>query len=109
MKVARVLIIAVFLVTLFGMVSGCTGSGTPNFTVTSSVDNNHSHNAVISGADVDNPPAQKTITSDGANHTHTITLTKQNYEAIKQGQEVTVTSSSNGATPHTHTFTIKKP
>jgi hypothetical protein len=88
---------------------GCAAAGTPDFTITSSIDANHSHKVVVSGADVDNPPITKTITSDGANHTHTITLSKQDYEAIKKGQEITLTSSSDGSVPHTHTFKIKKP
>jgi hypothetical protein len=88
---------------------GCAAVGTPDFTITSSIDANHSHKVIISGADIDNPPATKTITSDGASHTHTIVLNKQDYEAIKKGQEISVISSSTGTTPHTHTFKIKKP
>lgn len=76
--------------------------------VTSSVDFNHSHKVTIPGADIDSAPSQKTYTSDGASHTHDITLTSQQFEAIKKGESVTVTSTATGATPHTHTFTIKK-
>jgi hypothetical protein len=108
-KEVKILLKVIVVVTLLVIGLGCSAA-TPDFTVTSSIDNNHSHKVVIAGSDVDNPPAaDKTITSDGASHTHTIKLTMQNYQAIKAGQQVTVTSSSNGPTPHTHTFAIKKP
>ena len=97
-------VIAIAVITL-----AC-AAATADFTVTSSTDANHNHHVVISGKDVDSPPtADKTITSDGTSHTHTIVLTKQNFEAIKAGQEVTVTSSSSGTPAHSHTFKIKKP
>lgn len=79
-----------------------------DITVTSSVNSGHSHDVTISGADIDNPPAaDKTLdTTYSAGHIHTITLTPQDYESIKSGSEVTVTSSLNAG--HTHTFVIKK-
>jgi len=76
--------------------------------VTSSVNAGHSHDVTIKGADIESPPtADNTIdTSYSGGHRHTITLTQQDYESIKNGGEVTVTSSSVGG--HTHTFVIKK-
>ena len=97
------------MIILIAAVSFSCSSSTPDFTVTSSVDNNHSHKIIISGTDVDKPPDTKIITSDGANHTHTIKLVKQDYQSIKAGQEITLVSSSDGPVPHTHTFKIKKP
>ncbi|MBI4334297.1 MAG: hypothetical protein HY673_23835 [Chloroflexi bacterium] len=81
---------------------------TADIRVTSSTDFNHSHNVTVPGADVDSAPSQKTYTSDGASHTHDITLTRANFEAIKKGETVTVTSTATGANQHTHTFAIKK-
>ena len=104
---------AVILVITAGSVgsalSACAGPPTKDFTVTSSTDNNHSHKITVIGADVDNPPAEKIYTSDGASHQHTVTLKKADLQAIKKGQEITITSSSAGTTAHTHKFTIKKP
>jgi len=76
--------------------------------ITSSVDAGHSHDVTISRADTDSPPAaDKTVNATySGGHRHTITLTPQDYESIKDGGEVTVTSSSNAG--HTHTFVIKK-
>ncbi len=78
-----------------------------DITVTSSMVANHTHNVTIPGADIENAPAEKTYTSDGATHTHTVTLKQADFQNIKNGQEVTVTSSMVGN--HTHTFTVKKP
>jgi len=79
-----------------------------DITVTSSVNAGHTHDVTIKGADIESPPtADNTIdTSYSGGHRHTITLTQQDYESIKNGGEVTVTSSSVGG--HTHTFVIKK-
>jgi Putative Ig domain len=83
-------------------------STTSDITVTSSISQGHTHQVTISGADIDNPPsANKTInTTTSSYHYHTITLTPQDYQTLKDGGEVTVTTSLvNG---HTHTFAIKK-
>lgn len=83
-------------------------TGQEDITATSSSDVGHSHDVTISGADIENPPAvDDTIdTTYSGGHKHTITLTRQDYESIKNGGEVTVNSSSYGE--HTHTFVIKK-
>lgn len=88
--------------------SGCAAPPTADIPVTSSVDFNHSHKVTIPGADVDRPPAEKTYTSDGPTHQHSIKLTKRDFETIKKGGEVSVVSDATGTTPHTHTFVIKK-
>lgn len=86
-----------------------TGSdgGTNSFTVTSSIDDGHTHNVTILLADVTTPPdSSKTITSTGS-HTHTITLSKSDFEALADGQTIPKTSSNRNN--HTHTFSIKVP
>ncbi|MBI2832701.1 MAG: hypothetical protein HYX79_10645 [Chloroflexi bacterium] len=90
------------------ILSGCAAAPSPDITSTSSIDFNHSHNATIPGADIDNAPSEKTYTSDGASHTHAITLKKTDFETIKKGQQVSVVSTATGTTPHTHTFNIMK-
>ena len=79
-----------------------------DITITSSVDAGHSHDVTIKGTDIESPPAaDKTVNATySGGHRHAITLTPQDYESIKDGGEVTVTSSSNAG--HTHTFVIKK-
>lgn len=86
---------------------GCRAAPTADITVTSSLDFNHAHKIIVPGADIDKAPSQMTYTSDGPTHTHAITLTKDNFTAIKKKQQVVVTSTATGTTPHTHTFTIK--
>ncbi|MDP3878732.1 MAG: hypothetical protein Q8Q07_00290 [Dehalococcoidales bacterium] len=87
--------------------SGC-AKPTADIPVTSSTDFNHAHGVTIPGADIDSAPDSKTYTSDGPTHQHDITLVKADFQAIKQGQAVTKTSTAVGTTPHTHTFTIMK-
>lgn len=86
--------------------AGC--AATQDITSTSSTDLAHNHRVTIPGADLDSPPAQKTYTTDGTTHTHTVTLTKAQLEVIKKGQAVSVTCSSSGVPAHTHTFNIQK-
>jgi hypothetical protein len=67
---------------------------------------------IISGANVDNPPAANVTITSSSNgspaHTHTITLTPKNYQDIKNSLTVVVTSSP-AADGHTHTFSITRP
>lgn len=95
-----------------GLLAACAKAlPTADFTVASTVPDptNHSHSVTIIGADVDNPPAEKTYTTTGTPHTHQLTLKQADFAAIMKGQEITVISNSAGTTPHTHTFKIKKP
>ncbi len=90
------------------VLAACT-KATVDFEVTSSNVFNHTHKVKILGVDVDKPPAEKTITSDGPTHTHAITLKKADFEALKKGQTVTVLTTATGTTPHTHECIIKVP
>ncbi|MBI4296234.1 MAG: hypothetical protein HY667_03840 [Chloroflexi bacterium] len=89
------------------VIAACAAKPTADFEVTSSVDFNHSHKIRVLGADVDKPPAEKSVTSDGATHTHAVVFKKADFQALRKGQEITLTSSATGTTPHTHTFKIK--
>jgi hypothetical protein len=94
--------------TLAGLACSKKSASTGDITVTSSIDSGHSHAVTVRGADIESPPAtdQTVDTTSSVGHKHTITLTSQDYQSIKDGNEVTVTSSSNSG--HTHTFNIKK-
>jgi hypothetical protein len=94
--------------TLAGLACSKKSASTGDITVTSSIDSGHSHAVTVLGADIETPPAtdQTIDTTSSGGHKHTITLTSQDYQSIKDGNEVTVTSSSNSG--HTHTFKIKK-
>ena len=108
-KVAAVSVLVLVLVGgLVGLACSKKSASPGDITITSSVNSGHSHDVTISGADIDSPPAaDKTIdTTYSGGHRHSITLTPQDYESIKNGGEVTVTSSSVGG--HTHTFVTKK-
>jgi hypothetical protein len=101
-------ITVLFLMGAFACLPAATGS---DFTITSSVNYNHSHDITIKGANIDNPPsAPIIITSTNTGnppHTHTVTLSKADYQSLKDGKTVTVECSSAGN--HTHTFNIKRP
>ena len=83
-------------------------TSTADITVTSSFDAGHTHDVTIRGSDIENPPAAgKTIdTTYDSGHRHSIVLTQQDFQSVKDGQEITVTDSLSGG--HTHTYTIKK-
>lgn len=107
----RIAIVGMLLMVLVGSAIGlaCSKkSASPgDITIASSVNSGHTHDVTISGADIDNhPAADKTIdTTYSGGHRHTITLTLQDYESIKNGDEVSVTSTSDAG--HTHVFDIK--
>jgi hypothetical protein len=115
MKTAIALVLVVIMAgTLVGMTfaaAGCTKkAATGDFSVTSSTDSGHSHAATVLGKDVDTPPAQAVYTSTVVGgHSHQITLTKANLDAIRNGQSVSVVSTPAGSNGHTHTWVIKKP
>ena len=87
--------------------AGCAKAPSADLTVASTTDFNHAHNVTVPGADIDSAPSQKTYTSDGATHSHAITLAKADFQNIKKGSAVTVVSSATGTTPHTHTWTLQ--
>ena len=109
---------AVVLLLVAGVLNlACSSSKTPStssdITVTSTMTLAHTHQVTLKGTDIDNPPsADKTIntteygTAGYGGHYHTITLTPQDYQTIKDGGTVTVTTSV--VNEHTHDFTIKK-
>ncbi len=103
----KIISLALLGMLAFGILS-CSGPS-PDLTVRSSIAGNHSHQVTIPGADMDSP-ADRTYTSlsDGAvPHTHTFTLTKSDFEEIKKGNAVTVTSSPFPGDNHTHTFRFR--
>ena len=80
--------------------------GTEDFTVTSQVAANHTHEITIWGTNVDWPPAEgREFTLLG----HELQLTKQDFQALKKGQQIIVTSSADPRDNHTHDFIIQKP
>ena len=88
------------------------GNGTGNedidFRVSSSVNRGHSHTVDILFEDVEGPSAiNKTLTSSSTDHTHRITLSTSDYQALKDGETIVKTSTTGGG--HTHTFSIKVP
>jgi len=90
-----------------------TGSAVESFSITSSVNDDHSHTLTIQIINVDNPPAEgNTISStENSNHTHTIMLTQKNFQQLAAGETLTVLSSSASGnySPHSHSFSIKVP
>ena len=93
---------------------GC-GAPTQDFIVTSDKVQNHTHDLKVKGAAVDDPPAGGTsqwttavsIKEGDPAHVHTVKISQDDYEKLKAGEEITITSDS--AYDHTHTFKIKVP
>ncbi len=63
--------------------------------------NSHGHVITIPADHIDNPTQDGTYTSSGA-HTHDVTLTVADLEALRDDCEVTTTNN----TGHAHTWTI---
>jgi hypothetical protein len=62
--------------------------------VTSSVAEGHTHQVIIKYYDIESPPISDKFTTTEAGqgpHTHTVTLTKPDFEAIAAGKTVKVT------------------
>ncbi len=71
---------------------------------TSSLNSGHTHVVLIACNDIINAPAGRTYTSDGTSHTHTATLNAGDFEAIRNGQTVTVQSSNDAG--HAHSWAL---
>ncbi len=94
------------------------GGGTPapapaaagDFTVTSTLNNGHTHDITVRAADLAaGASITYTSTVGGAiPHSHTVTLTPANINDINTGKTDNV-SSNPDATGHSHDWAIKKP
>ena len=122
-KILWCFVLTVILSTsLFLGLNGCSSAAPVSKTeetdvvVTSSLNENHSHNITIDWIDIfdaNRSVTYTTLENGTPTHTHTVLITIQNFKDIKQGKTVTVTSSP--PTPgfavvsnHIHQFAIKK-
>jgi hypothetical protein len=64
---------------------------------------NHGHALTIAAADLDSPTNQTYSIAGAANHTHSVTFTPAQLQALKAGQSVTVTSTTDAS--HEHSVT----
>ena len=76
----------------------CSGGATANIAT------NHGHEMTVSGADITAAAAKDYDIMGTSPHTHTVSLTAADMEALAAGESVSVTSSSDGT--HTHQVTI---
>ena len=84
------------------------GDQNETFSVTSSVDRNHTHSVEIKMVNIDTPPAMEiTLTSSATDHSHKITLTPNDYQTLQAGETVIKTSTTDSG--HSHTFSIEVP
>ncbi|MFC2051892.1 hypothetical protein ACFLT4_04105 [Chloroflexota bacterium] len=81
---------------------------TTDFEVISEVTAGHTHEITIWGTDIDRPPAEGRD-KDSSPWEHKVHLTKQDFQALKEGRQITVTSNPAESDGHTHIFIIKKP
>jgi hypothetical protein len=79
--------------------SGTNPNQTPNNTGT--VSNNHGHEAVITGAQLDAAGAVTLHIAGSAGHDHTVALTSNQVAMIKAGSQV-LQESADGGAGHTH-------
>jgi hypothetical protein len=108
----------VLIVTILVGLYGCGPSATPttstagkDLVVTSTVNEGHTHDVAIKSYDITDPPVSDKFTTTKAGvglHTHTVTMTQPEFQAIKDGKEVTVSTSVVMDYNHTHKFVIKK-
>lgn len=92
----------------YGGDSVTASSNEDGFTLESSINSGHKHSVTIRFSDVDAPPAGgKTLTTSGPSHTHMLTLTQANFQALGSGDTITRTTTTDAS--HSHTFTIKVP
>lgn len=72
---------------------------------TTGITNNHGHVLTVSVADT-NLTSSKTYDISGSSpHSHSVTLTAQDFQQLKQGKPITVASTS--AAGHTHDVTVQ--
>ena len=99
-------------------ITACGGDGgtTPapvaaaDFAVTSTSVGGHTHDITVKKTDLEAGVQVTYLTTNSNNHTHNVTLAVADITNINNNLTVTVTSDTgNGAVPHTHNFSIKKP
>lgn len=74
---------------------------------TTSISNNHGHSfAVTPGQLSTTNPVTLPVTMGTDGHTHTLTLTVAQMDALRNGQSVAAVSSADGVGPHTHTIVV---
>ena len=116
---SHAIMIAVIAISLTIGINGCSANvpepttKAEDIVTTSSVYENHKHTVTINAANIDNPPEALTLSTtkdkNSSFHTHKITLTKKQFELLKEGKEVRVTTIPLVIDNHYHAFTIKKP
>jgi hypothetical protein len=92
------------------LLMGCSKTPSVNYEFASVPDDTrHIHQVTILGADLDSPPSQKVVTTTLVfTHTHDVTMTKADFESLKNGQTFTKTCTSTGTPLHSHSFSMKK-
>ncbi len=110
MKVTRfisVIALSLILIGILALGSGCGGGKDLSFT--SGVTQGHSHKVVISESDIKKAPEEKIYTTEAGgsdSHTHMIRLTAHEYDSLKRGITVVLTSSLAKTDEHFHNFDI---
>ena len=119
----RFSLIVLLLVLVASLLAGvtCGYSKTEDFVVTSTESEGHTHQITIIGDDVDTLRGERTLTTTEAGdppHTHTVKIVSFQFEQLKKGYELVVSSSWVDADDypdypvddkdHTHKYYIKK-
>jgi hypothetical protein len=102
-----VIALNLILIGILTLGSGCGGGKELTFTSTAS--QGHSHKVVISEGDIRKAPEEKIYTTEAGGsdgHTHMIRLTAHEYDVLKRGTRVGLTSSPAKTDDHYHNFDI---
>jgi hypothetical protein len=79
---------------------GCTSTASAN------IAENHGHSLSIPAGDINDGAAQDYDIEGTANHNHTVSLSDDDMMRIAAGENVAVTSSTDGAPAHSHAVTV---
>jgi hypothetical protein len=86
--------------------AGGTGGGTSCSSPQVADDTAHTHTVAVPASALAQTSPQTFTTSEVGAHTHMITLSVADLGMLSSGQTVSAVSTSNGTTPHMHTYTI---
>jgi hypothetical protein len=82
-----------------GSTKNCLKNGTQSI-----INSNHGHALTVSKADVDNGKTKQYSIAGAADHDHDVKLSTDNFDALKNNQQIEVTSTSEDG--HTHVIVV---
>jgi len=114
-KVAGTMLLAVPVISVLGCSDSDNGSippqgGSPQNAdclkngTKSAINGNHGHTLTVSKVDVENGVSKEYSIKGTSSHTHMITVSADNFDRLKNNQQISMNSTSGGG--HTHSVTV---